>query len=115
MKHWHTLTWLVWLMSLSLTASAQTFTSTDKRVSVLELYTSEGCSSCPPADEWLSKLKQDDRLWSEIIPLAFHVDYWDYIGWQDPFANKRYSQRQRQYARDKNVRTVYTPGTLLND
>lgn len=99
---------------LSITADAQTFTSADKRVSLVELYTSEGCSSCPPADKWLNSLLNNNELWSEFIPLAFHVDYWDYIGWQDPFASKAYSQRQYLYASQKNIRSVYTPGIVLN-
>ncbi len=95
-------------------ASAQTFVSEDHRVNLIELYTSEGCSSCPPADKWLGKLKQDPRLWSEFIPMALHVDYWDYIGWKDPFANPLFGARQRQYAREQNLSSVYTPGMLLN-
>ena len=99
---------------LSAAATAQTFTSTNDRTSLLELYTSEGCSSCPPADRWVNKLRDNDTLWSEFIPIAFHVDYWDYIGWQDPFADNRYSQRQRLHAKQRNVRSVYTPGIILN-
>jgi hypothetical protein len=102
------------MLFLSFIVNAQTFTSTNKRVSIIELYTSEGCSSCPPADKWLSQFKDDNRLWSQLIPIAFHVDYWDYIGWKDKFANKRYSQRQQQYARNNNISTVYTPAVLLN-
>jgi len=105
---------LVTLLILSATSDAQTFNSDNQRVNVLELYTSEGCSSCPPADRWLSKLKDDKRLWKQLIPLAFHVDYWDYIGWQDRFAKPNYSQRQRIYARQNSLSTVYTPGMLLN-
>ncbi len=101
-------------VALGTTANAQTFTSTDKRTSLVELYTSEGCSSCPPADRWLNSLRDNNKLWSEFIPLAFHVDYWDYIGWQDPFASKAYSQRQYLYASQKNIRSVYTPGIVLN-
>lgn len=90
------------------------FQSTMERVNVLELYTSEGCSSCPPADESFSRLKQDADLWSKLIPLAFHVDYWDYLGWKDPFANAKHSSRQRRYAAKWQARTVYTPGLVLN-
>ena len=64
---------------------------------MLELFTSQGCSSCPPADAWLSGLVQRSGLWREVIPLAFHVDYWDRIGWKDRFANPGYSERQRDY------------------
>jgi len=101
------------LMSASLFA-ADIFESGQGRVSVLELYTSEGCSSCPPADRWLSELKEDKRLWKQLIPVAFHVDYWNYIGWPDPFSSASYSDRQRRYARGKGLSTVYTPGFLLN-
>ena len=83
------------------------------RVSLLELYTSEGCSSCPPADRWISTLRDDPRLWREVVPVAFHVDYWDYIGWNDRFASSIYSDRQREYALRRHVSTVYTPGFVL--
>lgn len=95
-------------------AEPQTFTSPDSRVNIVELYTSEGCSSCPPADKWLSKFKNDERLWKEFIPVAFHVDYWNYIGWADRFALPQYAQRQRSYAAGANLSTVYTPGVMLN-
>lgn len=88
--------------------------SPDTRVSLLELYTSEGCSSCPPADNWLSELTTHPGLWSSIIPVAFHVDYWNYIGWEDRFSSPEYSSRQRRYARSNNLKTVYTPGFLLD-
>lgn len=88
--------------------------SPNTRVSLLELYTSEGCSSCPPADKWLSKLKSHPGLWKSLIPVGFHVDYWNYIGWEDRFSSPEYSSRQRRYARSKNLKTVYTPGFLLN-
>jgi hypothetical protein len=103
------------LLSMTATSFAENiFESGNERVSVLELYTSEGCSSCPPADRWISELKQDQRLWKQLIPIAFHVDYWDYIGWPDRFASQVYSDRQRRYAQSKGLSTVYTPGFLLN-
>ena len=80
-------------------------------VPLLELYTSEGCSSCPPADKWLSDLKPDTK---KIIPLAFHVDYWDYIGWKDKFSKAEYSDRQRKTAAFAGAGFVYTPQFLLN-
>lgn len=92
------------------TVSAQQFSSGEKQVPLIELYTSEGCSSCPPADRWMSKLTAHEDLWSGFVPLALHVDYWDYIGWKDPFASREYSQRQRQIAAENKERTVYTPG-----
>jgi len=89
---------------------AQTFQSGEQQVPLIELYTSEGCSSCPPAERWLSKLSNKKDLWSGFVPVAFHVDYWDYIGWKDPYASKEYSQRQRRYAAEYGESTVYTPG-----
>ena len=86
-------------MALSTSAWAQTthISSTAEQTMLLELYTSEGCSSCPPADHWLSKFKQDSRLWRQIVPVAFHVDYWDYLGWGDRFAKAEFTQRQQHY------------------
>lgn len=72
---------------------------------VVELYTSEGCSSCPPADRWLSGL----RGRSDVLALAFHVDYWDRLGWPDPFAQPSFTARQWQLARRDGARQVYTP------
>ncbi|MBE8190331.1 MAG: DUF1223 domain-containing protein [Candidatus Thioglobus sp.] len=90
------------------------FESGDYQNTLIELYTSEGCSSCPPADEWLSALKHHPKLFTEIIPVAFHVDYWDYIGWSDEFADSKYSARQQQYYRQGGISSVYTPGLLRN-
>lgn len=84
--------------------------SGQQRVTLIELFTSEGCSSCPPADRWLSSLETDPGLWREFVPIAFHVDYWDQIGWIDRFARAEYSERQRRYATEGGVRVVYTPG-----
>jgi len=76
---------------------------------VVELYTSQGCSSCPPADRLLSRLARNDN----VIALALHVDYWDYLGWKDEFANPEYSNRQRLYARVWHERSVYTPQMVV--
>ena len=88
--------------------------SGDRQVTLVELYTSEGCSSCPPADRWMSGLLEDPRLWREVVPVKFHVDYWDWIGWQDRFANQAWSERQRQHVREGNADVVYTPGFFAN-
>lgn len=107
---------LVALLSTMSVLGAQerlTLESSPGRVTLLELYTSEGCSSCPPADRWLSRMVKDKRLWREVVPVAFHVDYWDYIGWKDGFADPRFGQRQRQFARQGWVRSVYTPGLVV--
>jgi hypothetical protein len=89
-------------------------TSPAHRTALLELYTSEGCSSCPPADRFLTGLKQENISREQLIPLAFHVTYWDYIGWQDRFGNKRYDQRQRRQARLAGSSGVYTPQLMMN-
>jgi hypothetical protein len=81
---------------------------------VVELYTSEGCDSCPPADKWFSTLRALPAGAAPVIPLAFHVDYWDYIGWKDRFANARYAERQRSIVAVHGGRTVYTPQIMLD-
>lgn len=91
----------------------QSLSSTATRVALIELYTSEGCSSCPPAEHWLSSLTEVETLWQDFVPVAFHVDYWDYIGWKDRFAQAKFSQRQRLYATEQGERVVYTPGMRL--
>jgi len=78
-------------------------------VNVVELFTSQGCSSCPPADALLSKVKNDKN----VIALSYHVDYWDYLGWKDPYSEKQFSQYQRKYAQELNS-GVYTPQMVVN-
>lgn len=80
---------------------------------VLELYTSEGCSSCPPADQWLSTLKTAAAQ-GKVVPLAFHVGYWDYIGWVDRFATPAHTTRQREIASVNRLRSIYTPQLVRN-
>jgi len=80
---------------------------------VIELYTSEGCSSCPPADRWLAALASQPQLWARYVPLAFHVDYWDALGWPDRFASRRHTARQRAYARNGRLSQVYTPAFVV--
>ena len=79
------------------------FESGAKKVQLLELFTSEGCSSCPPAEASLGRLVNDPRLWHEFVPVAFHVDYWDRLGWKDPFASAEWTKRQRLYAANWNA------------
>ncbi len=81
---------------------------------LIELYTSEGCSSCPPADVWASNLQEHPALWEQLIPIVFHVDYWDYIGWKDRFAQPEFADRQRRIARENSQATIYTPGLVAN-
>jgi len=85
-----------------------------ERASLLELFTSEGCSSCPPAEEWFGALTEDPQLWKRVVPVAFHVDYWDHLGWPDPYGSSDFSQRQREYASSWVSDRVYTPGFVLN-
>lgn len=80
---------------------------------LLELYTSEGCSSCPPADRWMSSLTPVAEQ-PRVIPVAFHVSYWDYIGWKDGFADPRFTQRQRALASAAGRKSVYTPQVILD-
>lgn len=84
------------------------------RVAVLELYTSEGCNSCPPADRWVSALPAKGFTPDRVIPLAFHVDYWDQLGWPDRMAKAQFSARQRMQAERNRASIVYTPQLLLN-
>ena len=104
------------LAALFLMSAAQaqkcTARSSDKTAVLVELYTSEGCNSCPPADRWLSELgkKYTAEL---VVPLALHVDYWDYIGWKDPYAKREFSQRQRRLSQLQRASFVYTPQVLV--
>jgi len=96
-------------LSLSSFLAGQTFQSGSAATAVIELYTSEGCSSCPPAERWLSELKTDKALWTRFVPVAFHVNYWDYLGWPDDYAQAAFTQRQRIYADAWKAWNVYTP------
>jgi hypothetical protein len=82
---------------------------------IVELFTSEGCSSCPPADTLLGQLRQDAANGGvEVIPLGFHVDYWNYLGWQDRFSSHAYSQRQEKYSATLRTQGPYTPQMVVN-
>jgi hypothetical protein len=76
---------------------------------LLELYTSEGCSSCPPADHFVSSLRAAGWTSDQVLPLSLHVDYWNYIGWKDPYSNSVFTERQRALSALAHSRTVYTP------
>jgi hypothetical protein len=106
----HTLTSIA-LASAALCANAQTCSArSDASVTpVVELYTSEGCNSCPPADRWLSGLKPE-----KVVALAFHVDYWDGLGWVDRFASPAYTQRQSRQQAVNGSRYSYTPQVVIN-
>lgn len=85
-----------------------------RRVALLELYTSEGCDSCPPADRWVGALVARGLDPERVVTLGFHVDYWNYLGWNDPFAKPEFSTRQRAASQRNKARAVYTPQLLLN-
>lgn len=94
------------LAGLWMTGAAQ---AQDRGPVVVELYTSQGCSSCPPADALLRKLAGR----TDVLPLALHVDYWDYIGWKDVFGHPRHTARQKSYAQAMRQRTIYTPQMVI--
>src|SRR2546430_13929980 len=87
--------------------------SGERTAALVELYTSEGCGSCPPADRWLSGLGARGVVAQRVVPLSLHVDYWDYIGWKDPYAKGEFSARQRKLTQLQRSALVYTPQVLL--
>lgn len=89
------------------------FQSEQTAGTLLELYTSEGCSSCPPAEHWVSSLSEHPEAFKTLFPVAFHVDYWNYLGWPDRFAQNAFSQRQRKLHQQGLVNGVYTPAVLV--
>jgi hypothetical protein len=106
------ISWL--LISQSVNAQTITFESSTEAAAMVELYTSEGCSSCPPAERWFSSLYNNENLWTTLFPVAFHVDYWDYLGWKDPFASPSFSLRQRKYEHYRHTNNVATPGFVVD-
>jgi hypothetical protein len=106
MKYWAiSAAFGLWAASSALVAAQDLGTSG----TVVELYTSQGCSSCPPADAFLRKLAADP----DVIALALHVDYWDYIGWSDRFAQPHFTERQKAYAHLVGSNTIYTPQMIV--
>ena len=94
--------------------SAMVFESGTERVAVIELFTSQGCSSCPPADTFLSKKIRDEDLWEKYVPIAWHVAYWDRLGWTDPFGSDHHTRRQYAHHKAGHVASVYTPGFVID-
>jgi len=113
-KHYLALVLSAALIAPSGVAAECKATSAEHRVPLLELYTSEGCNSCPPADRWLSALPQRGLTAGQVVALGFHVDYWNYLGWRDPFSSPEYSDRQRSASIRNRARFVYTPQLLLD-
>jgi hypothetical protein len=102
---------LSFCQSNSATIQKKSATHNSKAFAVLELFTSEGCSSCPSADKLLPVLAEED---SNIITLSFHVDYWDNLGWKDAFSDALFTERQRQYAEQFHLESIYTPQLVIN-
>ncbi len=102
------------MIAATLAASPMTCTmkSPAHTLALVELYTSQGCSSCPPADRWLSQLSMP-AVPARIVPIALHVGYWDYIGWKDPFAQRAFNERQSWLAQLARSRSVYTPEVFI--
>ena len=114
-RNFATATFLVTIVSSNVFAAGPcNAKSGNETAAVLELYTSEGCNSCPPADKWVSGLAPNGFKANQLVPLAFHVDYWDYIGWTDRFAHSEFSGRHRGLARANGSGTVYTPQIFVN-
>lgn len=103
-------------LSLPMLEAGQNETNTsNKPFALVELFASEGCSSCPPADDLLMRLDQDARQHTKnVFLLSFEVDYWDYLGWKDPYSLPAFTQRQHQYAQALNSNSVYTPQMIIN-
>ncbi len=96
--------------ALAFSGALDTAAQAQERPVLVELFTSQGCSSCPPADEFMHELAKREN----VVALALHVDYWDYIGWKDSFAQPDFTARQRAYARLDNRKMVYTPQMVIN-
>ncbi|MEL7120299.1 MAG: DUF1223 domain-containing protein, partial [Bacteroidota bacterium] len=103
------------ILSLSFSSYQNDESDQDSNPVLLELFTSQGCSSCPPADQVLAKLNREaieGKL--EVVALSFHVDYWNRLGWKDPYSDAAYSERQRIYAGKLKDEYVYTPEIVIN-
>jgi len=112
-RHKRMKTSLLLAAMLATTASAAdcTVRSGNTTNALVELYTSEGCSSCPPAEKWLSRFERKPE--AGIVPIAFHVHYWDHIGWKDLYADPRNTERQRAFAKATGASSVYTPQVIV--
>lgn len=94
--------------------SAQQYQSADSEAQLIELFTSQGCSSCPSAERWLNQFTDSPALWHTLFPMAWHVDYWDYLGWRDRYASKDFNQRQYRYHHQGVTSGIYTPQAMVN-
>ena len=94
--------------------ATQSFRSGSQQKPLVELFTSEGCSSCPPAEQWLGEFAGRPELWRDFVPVVWHVDYWDGLGWPDRFASQANTKRQENYSASWRTGSIYTPGFVLN-
>src|SRR5262249_2287392 len=105
---------LALLVPSTLAAEEAVLHSGPTRVALVELFTSEGCSSSPPAEAWLGELRASPGLWKEFVPVALHVNYWDHLGWRDALASKTFTEREHAYAEAWRASSVYTPCFVRN-
>jgi hypothetical protein len=107
--------WGIGLAALAgLRAEPVRFTSGPAQTALIELFSSEGCSSCPPAERWLASLRDEPGLWRDFVPVAFHVDYWNRLGWPDRFSTREFTAREYDYAAAWHSDSVYTPCMVHN-
>ena len=104
---------LISICTISLSFTSKHQKSVTDGFAVIELFTSEGCSSCPPADALVARIEKENQD-KPVYILSYHVDYWDRLGWKDTFSNRIFSQRQNQYAKWLNLSSVYTPQIVVN-
>lgn len=103
------------LLILLLTISSQIYLHGQSNPVIIELFTSQGCSSCPAADKNLTDLLSKSALeGKQVFGLSFHVDYWNYIGWKDPYSSRVFTERQRNYADIMKLQSIYTPQMIIN-
>lgn len=107
---------IAFLLAASAGVSAEPlhFSSGPSRIALIELYTSEGCSSCPPADRWLGALAERPGLWKDFVPVEFHVNYWDNLGWKDRLSTPEFTAREYAYSSAWGSPNVYTPCFVRN-
>jgi hypothetical protein len=105
---------LLGICTISLSTMAKTWESGKQNIPLVELYSSEGCSSCPPAEKWMASLIDNEEHFKKFTPVNFHVDYWNQLGWVDRFSNSQFTDRQRSYASSWGTGRVYTPAFVVN-
>ncbi len=107
-------TLILFFFALPVATFANTFRSGEQKLQMLELFSSEGCSSCPPAEKQLYGLRSHSDLWKKFIALNFHVDYWNQLGWTDRFSRDQFTKRQNDYASLWGTSKIYTPEFVLD-